>query len=300
MINLNELALVEEAYRKGLCLPENCESSLYGVLNDTLQHPGGLKRAQLIFRMLRNFGTTVETALAAAIAIEYFHTASLLLDDLPCMDDAITRRGQLCPHRVYGEAAAILGALVFINKGYALIWSVIGALPADQNRKASVLLEECLGVMGVINGQSLDLHFGSSEKNEAQVAAIAEGKTGTMLRLALLLPCYMLGLGVGTEILLETVAKNWGLAYQTLDDFKDLYETTAGKTAGRDQLFDRPNMAVCVGPEQALANVNQQLANSHDQLEQLFLQSHNWRFLRSMQEHLELEKERLEQLAQAA
>lgn len=300
MMDLDELERVARGYRESLRIPSNCEPRLAGVLEDTLAHPGNLTRAQLIFRMLRNFGAAVEDALPTAIAIEYFHTASLLLDDLPCMDDALVRRGQVCPHRRYGEAAAILGALTFINRAYGLMWSVFSRLPSQRSQEAAQLVEECLGLMGVIQGQSLDVHFAEGPRDAARVAEIAEGKTGAMIRLALVLPSAMLGMAPPTRAILEELARRWGLAYQTLDDLKDLYDAASGKTAGRDQLLDHPNMAICLGAERAVDEVERLLGDCELDLQRLSELSHGWRFLNVLQAKLRSEQARLLTLAEAA
>src|SRR6202167_2596390 len=44
----------------------------------------------------------------AALAVEFFHTASLIADDLPCMDNDDERRDKPSLHKVYGEAIALL------------------------------------------------------------------------------------------------------------------------------------------------------------------------------------------------
>ena len=46
---------------------------------------------------------------AAAAAIELLHCASLVHDDLPCFDDADTRRGRPSVHRAFGEPLAVPG-----------------------------------------------------------------------------------------------------------------------------------------------------------------------------------------------
>ena len=45
---------------------------------------------------------------AAAVALELIHCASLVHDDLPCFDDADTRRGKPTLHRAYSEPLAVL------------------------------------------------------------------------------------------------------------------------------------------------------------------------------------------------
>ena len=54
--------------------------------------------------------------------------------------------------------------------------------------------------------------------------------------------------------LLDRLAIFWGLAYQALDDLKDvLHEPDrAGKTTARDRLLDRPNLALSLGSTAAI------------------------------------------------
>src|ERR687890_396952 len=60
-------------------------------------------------------------ALTAAAAVELVHAASLILDDLPSMDDAPLRRGRPSNHREFGEAIAILAAFALLNLAFATI-----------------------------------------------------------------------------------------------------------------------------------------------------------------------------------
>lgn len=57
----------------------------------------------------------------AAVAVELFHTASLIADDLPCMDNATERRGRPPIHQIYGEATALLVSYSFISGGYQML-----------------------------------------------------------------------------------------------------------------------------------------------------------------------------------
>jgi len=54
-------------------------------------------------------------AVPAAAAVELVHAASLILDDLPSMDDAPLRRGRRANHLEFGEATAILAAFGLLN-----------------------------------------------------------------------------------------------------------------------------------------------------------------------------------------
>ena len=99
-----------------------------------LQSRGGGFRSQLVESICKVCHLEQKRSVALASALEYFHLASLLLDDLPCMDDADTRRGLPCTHRVYGDSMAILSALALINRSYFHVWEALNGLkPEIQN-----------------------------------------------------------------------------------------------------------------------------------------------------------------------
>jgi geranylgeranyl pyrophosphate synthase len=206
---------------------------------------------------------------AIAAALEQFHLASLLLDDLPCMDDAQTRRGLTCTHRVYGESFAILAALAFINRAYFLVWDALKGTPAQAQGEANALLDACLGLNGILNGQALDLAFASTDRSAATIERIALLKTGSLLRLSMLLPAISGGIDPAARRLLRRLADLWGCLYQLLDDFKDVEwgQAASGKTPLRDVSLGRPNQALALGREQALARMRQQLSRSRQLLD---------------------------------
>ncbi len=256
---------LRDAYRDGLQLPSGTELHLAAALHDTLHHPGGLVRADLAFRMAAAYGLASEQADRLAISLEYFHTASLVFDDLPAMDDATHRRGNLCLHRVYGESTAILSALALINRAYALFWRAIQDQPARERSAASAFLENFLGLQGLLDGQSRDLHFGNPDGPADSAQNVALEKTASLIRLPLVLPALLGGARLEEQRLLNRLAALWGLAYQALDDLKDVLQgqDITGKTTGRDQQLQRPNVALELGLEPAMARL-QRLAGLAD------------------------------------
>jgi geranylgeranyl pyrophosphate synthase len=184
------------------------------------------------------------------------------------MDDAAERRGRPCPHRVYGEAAATLGALVFVNQGYALLWETLAPLPAARQLAASRLVNECLGLSGLLNGQARDLHFASGAGGEAEVLAVAEGKTVPLIRLSLVLPALVAGAERPVLDRLERLSTLWGLAYQILDDFKDclMDQSETGKTTAQDEALGRPNLPAAAGVGGALERVEGLVAEARQLL----------------------------------
>lgn len=244
---------------------------LRAVVADVLDHPGSLARAQLAFGLGGRRGLPAESALQLAVAVEYFHSASLIFDDMPSMDDAAERRGRPCPHVRHGEAAATLGALSLITRAYALLWEAIGNGPDTRRGAAAALVGECLGVAGILDGQARDVHFRRAAATPEEVAEVAVAKTVPLIRLALVLPALVAGEGREALDRLERLAAAWGLAYQILDDFKDrLMESgESGKTAGRDAGLGRPNLPELAGSQPALFRLRALLAEARAHLDVL-------------------------------
>nr|MBP7148571.1 polyprenyl synthetase family protein [Acidobacteriota bacterium] len=243
IVPLAEIARVRAAFSRLLPVGASIESRLRGVLDDTLAHPGSLVRAQMAFGIATRLGLAPGPAMDLAIAVEYFHAASLIFDDMPAMDDAAVRRGRPCPHLVHGEAAATLGALALITRAYEMLWGVLGGLPARRRARAAALVAECLGVAGILDGQSRDVHFGRRGAPVRAIERVAAAKTVPLLRLAIVLPALAAGAGERALRELERLSAAWGLGYQILDDFKDclLSEREAGKTTEHDAKLGRPN-----------------------------------------------------------
>jgi len=262
-------AVARHAYAHGLPL-EAREPHLAGVIGDALENPGGLTRLQLGLAAGRILGLPAAAARSFATGLEYFHTASLLLDDLPCMDDARMRRGRPCAHVAHGEGSAILGALAFINRAYRLFWDALASAAPAGRAAATAHIERCLGASGVLEGQSRDLHFAASDRSAREVARVALGKTVALLRLSLVTPVLLADAAPPERLLVDRLSVAWGLAYQIADDFNDLSShRPTGKTGGRDTGRGRPNFVVAAGRDLAAARLHRHLRHlgaAHDGL----------------------------------
>src|SRR5437764_6351511 len=202
---------LRRAFHAGLILPHGTEAHLAGALHHTLEHPGSMVRAELAFRIACSSGMTEDRAENLAIAIEFFHTASLVFDDLPAMDDAKLRRGMPCAHHVYGEGAAILAALALINRAYSLIWKSVAGVQPEVQAATLTYLERHLGIAGLLNGQSQDLHYSAPPHRLSDPQSIAMGKTVSLIRLALVLPAIAAHARPHETRQLERLAIFWGL-----------------------------------------------------------------------------------------
>lgn len=286
---------LEEQFRTSLQLPADLEPGFRSALQHLLRHPGSLVRPRMVYRIATAFGLGTGTALDLAIALEYFHTSSLIFDDLPCMDDADSRRGVACVHVAHGEAGAILSALALINRAYALTWRAIAACPRTAHEPAMDYIEKRLGLGGLLNGQSLDLNYSALPHDRETTERIARGKTVSLIRLTLVLPA-MLGGATARELqLLERMAMCWGLGYQMVDDLKDVLQSSAesGKTAARDEHLDRPNIALAIGIPATIARLTRLVSVGDKTLVRLLTLRPELSFLGKLRNDLDSELNRI-------
>lgn len=228
------------------------EFTLHESLDYALACEGSGVREHLARELGRANRLPEADARGLAAVVEYFHHASLILDDLPCMDDATERRGRACLHRVAGEEQAILAALALINRAYAGFWQVATRYPR-RAAMAAKLVARCVGEQGILDGQSRDLSF-QPDSGASEVRAIAVRKTGRLLQLALMLPAVLGGADWRSLLRLARLAEAWGRLYQGIDDFSDMLMSgeSTGKTPYRDLRETRPNLVVALGSEAAL------------------------------------------------
>jgi geranylgeranyl pyrophosphate synthase len=289
-----------EAFTSSLFLPSSLDPNFEDALRYVLGNPGSLIRPNLVFQIAAAYGLTSTSSRDLAVALEYFHTASLLFDDLPCMDNALERRGAPCAHLVYGEEGAILSALALINRAYALLWHAVACCPPAVQPKALTFVEQCLGVQGLLNGQSLDLHYSTLPNTLETTDRVARGKTVSMIRLTLVLPAILGGAAASEVRQMERISLFWGLSYQIVDDLKDLLQSASqtGKTTARDGLLGHPNAAAVIGVDKAVRRLTRLIDIGDRSLDRLLRSRPELDFLKRLRGQLQLELARVMQSSQ--
>lgn len=274
--------VLQSAFESRMKMPRETSPALRQALDSVLARSGAMIRPQVAYRAATAYGLDVESALDLAVALEYFHTASLIFDDLPCMDDAATRRGGACVHLRHGESGAILAALALINRAYALAWKAASQCLPSQQGAALAYLERQLGVCGLLHGQSLDLNYRELPHTLQAAERVARGKTVPLIALALAWPAILQGAPPRQVQLLERISLLWGLAYQIVDDLKDVLRPSAetGKTTERDCALGRPNMALLLGVPAAVERLASLMSAGDRTLERLCVVNPSLSFLR--------------------
>jgi geranylgeranyl diphosphate synthase, type II len=200
--------------------------------------PGGARiRPRLCLAVARACGDS-DPALtdAAAVAVELLHCASLVHDDLPCFDDAETRRGRPSVHRAYGERLAVLAGDALI----VLAFQSLGLAAArSPDRLAPLMTTIARGVgmpFGIVAGQAWEC--------EARVALTdyQRAKTGALFAAATTAGAEAAG---APSDAWRALGEWLGEAYQVADDIRDVAADPAqlGKPIGQDVALGRPSSA---------------------------------------------------------
>jgi geranylgeranyl diphosphate synthase type II len=195
------------------------ESDVERAMAYTVLAPSKQVRAVLVLLCAELCRGNTARAVPAAAAIELVHASSLILDDLPSMDDAPLRRGRPANHLQFGEAVAILAAFGLLNRAYGELARAYDPLLAT---RMTVLVSDAVGPDGLIGGQALDLRATDKAIDFEALERIHRGKTGALFVAAA--ACGALVAGAAPEPIasLSAYAKNLGLAFQIVDDLLDV------------------------------------------------------------------------------
>lgn len=211
---------------------------LIAPVRTALLSPGKRVRGLLILSAGECCGCRPDKLLDAAAAFEMIHTSSLILDDLPSMDDAELRRGEQALHRRFGEDLAVLAAVALLNHGYGLVGENHGKLAPRRWPLREILdrLVRAVGWDGSVGGEAVDLHSETERLDFATLEYIHSRKTGALFVAAAATGAMLANAPGATVRAIEAYAKNLGLAFQITDDILDATSTREelGKDVGKD------------------------------------------------------------------
>lgn len=224
-----------ESYLDGCFVYDVPQKLLLESMRYSLLAGGKRLRPIFVYDFCRMCGGDWSQAAPFAAALEMVHTYSLIHDDLPCMDDDDYRRGRLTNHKVYGEAIAVLAGDGLLTAAFSQLAKA--PYSAQTRIRATQILSECAGELGMVGGQVLDMQSEDRQCTEQEVLDIQSRKTGALIRAACMLGVLA---GGGSEGQLNAAAKfadHLGLAFQIRDDMLDVIGDAQelGKAVGVDE-----------------------------------------------------------------
>ena len=203
----------------------------------SLLAPGKRIRPVLTMISAELAGGEPASVIEAAAAVEMIHTASLILDDLPCMDNANLRRAQPTLHCHTDEATAVLAADALLMQAFSLLGAAVAKAGLEPEEAAGLVSSaaDCVGVPGMIGGQYKDLH--PESMNFDSLEYVHSHKTGALFTLSATLGARLSGADRRVLDCLAAYAKNLGLAFQVIDDILDSRSTSL--ELGKDTQTDK-------------------------------------------------------------
>ncbi len=203
---------------------EDMRRYLYGPLAQYTRNAGKRHRPLICLLACEAVGGDAKLAWPSAAAIEHFHTAALIHDDIE--DASQTRRGEPCLHIAEGEGLAI-------NAGDLALSLVTGTVVDDPGlddaTKLRVLKELVDMTTRTIEGQALDIGWARDDRFDLTVddyLLMANHKTAFYSGAVPLAVGAIIGKGSEEQIaVLRSFGMAAGLAFQIQDDVLNLVGT---------------------------------------------------------------------------
>ena len=237
---------------------QGCPPKLAGAIRHAV-FPGGARiRPQLCLAVAQACGDDDPLLSdAAATSIELLHCASLVHDDLPCFDDAPTRRGRASVHYAYGESLAVLAGDALIVLAFQTLGAAAASSPA---RLAPLLATIAAGVgmpFGIVAGQAWEC------EPRVSLADYQRAKTGALFAAATCAGAQAAGANAADW---RGLGEWLGEAYQVADDIRDVAADPEllGKPMGQDAALCRPSAAGQLGLGGAIAHFERLVAAAID------------------------------------
>ncbi len=228
-----------------------------GILGKALKYavfPGGARvRPKLCLAIAAACEKDTTLAEGAAVSIELLHCASLVHDDLPCFDDAATRRGKPSLHVEFGEPAAVLVGDALIVLAFETLAHSAALAPRRHAAMALTVARSVGAPRGIVAGQAWEL------ESATPLTDYQQAKTGSLFVAATVLGAQ--ASGVDPEPW-KKLGECIGEAYQVADDIWDvtLEPEVSGKPTGQDERHNRPSAVRELGLDGAVTKLKDLLA----------------------------------------
>jgi len=224
-------------------------SGLISPMNYGLFSGGKKIRSKILVDVGKIFNVSYKKIIIIGAAVECIHAYSLIHDDLPCMDNDLTRRGKSSTHVKFGEATAVLAG----NSLLTLAFEILSDKKLNIKEKTKNILidklSKCAGHTGIAGGQFLDLDFENKNIPFKKIIDMQLKKTGKLFGYCSSVPAIIKNSNVKKINNFEAIGFDLGLLFQISDDLIDYKGDSikAGKKTKKDNKLGKATLISLLG-----------------------------------------------------
>ena len=246
--NLNKIAKDTNFFLKKY-LRKQKYSGLISPMNYGLFSGGKKIRSKILVDVGKIFNISYKKLITIGAAVECIHAYTLIHDDLPCMDNDLTRRGKPSTHVKFGEATAVLAG----NSLLTLAFEILSDKKLNIKEKTKNILidklSKCAGHTGIAGGQFLDLDFEKKNIPFKKIIDMQLKKTGKLFGYCSSVPAIIKNDNVKKINTFEAIGSDLGLLFQISDDLIDYKGDSikAGKKTKKDNKLGKATLISLLG-----------------------------------------------------
>ena len=246
--NLNKIAKDTNFFLKKY-LRKQKYSGLISPMNYGLFSGGKKIRSKILVDVGKIFNISYKKLITIGAAVECIHAYSLIHDDLPCMDNDLTRRRKPSTHVKFGEATAVLAG----NSLLTLAFEILSDKKLNIKEKTKNILidklSRCAGHTGIAGGQFLDLDFEKKNIPFKKIIDMQLKKTGKLFGYCSSVPAIIKNSNVKKINTFEAIGSDLGLLFQISDDLIDYKGDSikAGKKTKKDSKLGKATLISLLG-----------------------------------------------------
>ena len=224
-------------------------SGLISPMNYGLFSGGKKIRSKILADVGKIFNVSYKKIIIIGAAVECIHAYSLIHDDLPYMDNDLTRRGKPSTHVKFGEATAVLAG----NSLLTLAFEILSDKKLNIKEKTKNILidklSKCAGHTGIAGGQFLDLDFENKNIPFKKIIDMQLKKTGKLFGYCSSVPAIIKNSNVKKINNFEAIGSDLGLLFQISDDLIDYKGDSikAGKKTKKDNKLGKATLISLLG-----------------------------------------------------
>ena len=253
-----------EVIKKYLPEKTGLQKTVFCAMNDAVLAGGKRIRPRLMYETYELFcrknGKQPDTDEIGPYmaAMETMHSASLIHDDLPCMDNDTLRRGQPTTWVTYGvDMATLAGDAMMIETFSLASKAALEGPDKERGLRAVNCLAVKSGIYGMTGGQVVDVENTGKPLDKEKLDFIYRLKTGALLEGSMMVGAILGGADDEEIDIVEKIASNVGMAFQIKDDILDVTSDAEklGKPINSDAENDKTTYVTLYGIDKAQEEV---------------------------------------------